>query len=115
MMARVASYLGGSLADFGLVENGRKSTRRIVPIRIDGLTSFYLAHDLHFAGYSDNGIIEHPDWRIFGLEGIDVVRALQHVSSDHFIPQFSGEIIRISWNYHTMEEALRAIVAAEFR
>ena len=75
------------------------------------ITSLYLAHELHFSGYNDNGIIEHPDWRLFGLEGIDVVRELQRVSRDHFIPQYSGELMRISWKYQSMEEALHAIVA----
>ena len=111
MVDRVASYLGGCLADFGLVESGRKSTRGILEFRIDMITSLYLAHELHFSGYNDNGIIEHPDWRLFGLEGIDVVRELQRVSRDHFIPQYSGELMRISWKYQSMEEALHAIVA----
>jgi hypothetical protein len=57
MMNRVASYLGGCLADFGLVEEGRKSTRRILQYKIDRLTSLYLVHDAHFSGYNDNGII----------------------------------------------------------
>lgn len=113
MMGRVASYLGGCLADFGLVEKRRKSTRRILQYKIDRLTSLYLVHDIHFSGYNDSGIIEHPDWRLFGLEGIDVVRELQRVSNDHFILQYSGDLIRFSWNYKTMEEALRGIAAEE--
>ncbi|MBW2321580.1 MAG: DUF1819 family protein [Deltaproteobacteria bacterium] len=113
MMDRVASYLGGCLADFGLVEEGRKSTRRILQYRIDRLTSLYLVHDTRFSGYNDSGIIEHPDWKLFGLEGIDIVRELQRISNDHFILQYSGELIRFSWNYKTMEEALRGIAAEE--
>lgn len=114
MMGRVASYLGGCLADFGLVEEGRKSTRRILQYKIDRLTLLYLVHDIHFSGYNNSGIIDHPDWKLFGLEGIDVVRELQRVSNNHFILQYSGELIRFSWNYNSMEEALRGIAAEEF-
>jgi BrxA len=113
MMNRVASYLGGCLADFGLVEAGRKSTRKILQFKIDRLTSLYLAHEAHFSGYNDSGIIAHSDWRLFGLEGIDVVRELQRVSNDHFILQYSGDLIRFSWNYKSIEEALRGIAAEE--
>lgn len=113
MMGRVASYLGGCLADFGLVEEGRKSTRRILQYKIDRLTLLYLVHDIHFSGYNNSGIIDHPDWKLFGLEGIDVVRELQRVSNDHFILQYSGELIRFSWNYNSMEDALRGIAAEE--
>lgn len=113
MMDRIASYLGGCLADFGLVEKGRKSVRRILQYKLDRLTSLYLVHDIHFSGFNDSGIIEHPDWRLFGFEGIDVVRELQRVSNDHFILQYSGELVRFSWNYKSMEEALRGIAAEE--
>jgi len=113
MMSRVASYLGGCLADFGLLENGRKRTRNITPFHIYPLTSLYLAHELHFSGYADDGILQHPDWELFGLEKIEVLRELQRVSNEHFIPQFSGEILRISWKYQSMEEAIHAIARSE--
>lgn len=114
MISRVSSYLGGCLADFRLLENGRKSTRNISPIQAHQATSLYIAHNLHFSGYGDNSIPDHPDWHLFGLERIEAVRDLQRVSNDHFIIQFSGELLRISWKYQSMEEAIRAIARSEF-
>ena len=114
MMSRVASYLRGSLADFGLLEKGRKSTRNITPIHIHSFTSLFLTHELHFSGYGDDGVLQNPDWQLFGLEKLEIVRELQRVSNDHFILQYSGELVRISWKYKSMEEAIRAITRSEF-
>jgi hypothetical protein len=113
MTSRVASGLCACLADFDLLEQGRKRKRAITPIRVQPITSLYLAHDLHFAGHSDNGILDNPDWQLFGFEGLEVVRELQRVSSDHFILQYSGDLLRISWKYQSMEEAIRAITRSE--
>jgi hypothetical protein len=113
MTSRVARGLYGCLADFGLGENAKKSNRKILPPIINALTSLYIAHDLHFVGHSDNGILDNPDWKLFGLERPEVVRELQRVSNDHFILQYSGELMRISWNYQSMEEAIRAIIRSE--
>lgn len=113
-MERMARYLGGCLADFGLLENAKKSSRRILPFKLDRLTTLYLAYDIHFSGLSDNNLVDHHDWRLFGMGRSDVVRQLQLVSNGHFIPQFSGELVRISWQYKTPEEAFHAIGKAEF-
>lgn len=109
LTSRVASYLGGCLSDFGLVEGGHRSKRKIMEFKIGPLTSLYLAHELHFSGYSDNGVVEHTDWRLFGLESLDVIRELQRVGNDHLIVQYSGELLKMSWKYQSMEEALHAI------
>ncbi len=113
MILRVASYLGGCLADFGLLENGKKGIRKILPVYIQPFTSLCLIHELHFSGYADNGILQHPDWELFGLEKMEVLRELQRVSKDYFIPQFSGDLLRISWKYKSMKEAIHAIARSE--
>jgi hypothetical protein len=110
MVVRVARYLVGTLADFGLLEEGRQSTRRIKPFPIEDPLVTYLAHEIHFDGYNDNSILEHPDWGLFGLMQQDIVRQLEQVSSHgHFIVQYSGELLRISWQYESLDECLDAI------
>ena len=110
MMVRVARYLVGTLADFGLLEVGRKSTREIRPFYPEDPLVLYLAHEIHFDGYNDNSILEHSDWGLFGLMREDVVRHLEQVSSNgHFIVQYSGELLRISWQYESIDECLDAI------
>jgi len=114
MMVRVARYLGGCLEDFGLLKSKRTGKREISPIYITPLTTLFLAHELHFSGISDDGILQHRDWGLFGLRMMEILRELQRVSRNHFIAQFSGEFVRISWKYQTMEEAIRAIARSEF-
>lgn len=110
MMVRVARYLVGTLADFGLLEEGRQSTRWIMPFHIEEPMVTYLAHEIHFDGYNDNSILEHSDWGLFGLMQEDVVRHLEQVSYDgHFVIQYSGELLRISWEYESLDECLDAI------
>jgi|AntAceMinimDraft_8_1070364.scaffolds.fasta_scaffold00500_10 hypothetical protein len=110
---RIARYLGTALMNFGLAGKDRSGKREIQSFTINNLTTLYLAHSLHFTGISDNGILESRDWKLFGLEPMDVYRQLARISGNHFIVQFSGDLLRMSWKYKTMEDALRAIVETE--
>ena len=55
---RVSAYLTGCCADYGLLERGLRSSRRILPFRISATTSAYLAYELHFRGVGDNASAE---------------------------------------------------------
>jgi len=114
MTSRISRGLYGCLADFKLCENVKKSSRKMLQFNTSSLTSLYLAHEIHFSFFSDNGILDHPDWQLFGLERKEVVQELQRVSNNHFILQFSGELLRISWKYQSMEEAIHAFARSEF-
>lgn len=73
-------------------------------------TALFFAHEIHFKGFSDNSILEAPDWKLFGLAREDVVQQLDKAArGGHFILQYSGDLLRISWKYKTMEECLDAI------
>ena len=112
-MLRVARYLTGCLTDFGLAGEDKGGKRALIPFSISPLTTLYLVHEVHFRGVNDDAILNQPDWKIFALEPRDVVNELQRVANPHFIPQYSGDLLRISWKYKTVEEALDAIIAAE--
>jgi hypothetical protein len=110
MVVRVARYLVGTLADFGLLSEGKQSTRRIRPFYVEDPLIMYIAYEVHLGGYNDNSILEHPDWALFGLMREDVVRHLEQASHDgHFIVQYSGELLRMSWTYNSLDEILHAI------
>lgn len=113
MILRVGRYLTGCLSDFKLAGEDHRGSREIIPFRITSLTALYLAFEIHFSGVSDDGILCHNDWHLFGLGPMDIRRELEYVSNGHFITQFSGELLRISWHYKTMEEALDGIATAE--
>jgi Putative inner membrane protein (DUF1819) len=110
MRLRVARYLTGTLADFGLLAEGKQTAKALRPFRLLPGTGLFLAHEIHFHGFSDNSMLQSPDWKVFGLARGDVVRELDRLAATgHYIMQYSGDLLRISWRYQTMEECLDAI------
>jgi len=104
MIRNVSGYLTGCCADYGLLEAGQKTSRRIIPFRISSNVATYLAHDLHFSGIGDNTLLTHKDWQLFGLEREDVLEELKRLSlKGLLIVQSAGDVIRISWKQPNME------------
>lgn len=101
---RVSAYLTGCCADYGLLERGSRSSRRLQPLRISSVTAAYLAYDLHFSCSGDNAVLNHPDWELFGLARSDVIDELKRLSlKGLLILQAAGDIVRISWDQPNME------------
>ncbi|HRQ87163.1 MAG TPA: DUF1819 family protein [Bacteroidia bacterium] len=106
---KIARYLISALSDFSLLGEPEKDRRRILSFSIRDFTTLYLVHDLHFSGVGDQGLLSHPDWRIFGLEPYDVLQGLRTVAfRGCFVVQHSGQILRVSWGFKSMEEFLDA-------
>ncbi len=102
---RVASYLTGCCGDFGLLEGGAKSSRRILPFSIQPRTLIVLAYDLHFSGLGDNQMLASDDWHLFGLERDDVLAELKRQAlQSKVIVQSAGAITKISWLCKSVEE-----------
>lgn len=107
MLRRVSSNLTGCCADFGLLDQGTKSVRKILPYRIEPTTVAILAYDLHFAGHGDNSVIHHKEWALFGLEPADVLEELKRLALRNWlIVQTAGGVVRIGWQCKTMEELI---------
>ena len=101
---RVSAYLTGCCADYGLLERGMRSTRRILPMRLSPVAAAYLAYELHLSGVGDNALLTHPDWTLFGVEREDVLEEIKRLSlKGWLIVQAAGDTIRISWKYQDME------------
>jgi hypothetical protein len=101
---RVAGYLTGCCADYGLLERGRRSARQIVSARVSPVVFAYLLHELHFAGIGDNALLVHEDWGLFGLAREDVVEEIKRLSlKGLLLVQVAGELVRISWRQKSME------------
>jgi len=107
---RVSGYLLGCCEDFGLLAPGGRNDRAIQRFSIRPDVALYLCHDLHFAGVSDNAIVRHPDWRLFGYEPTEVLRQLKRLAQDgYFIVQSSGDLVQLSWKFRTMNDFLNAL------
>jgi hypothetical protein len=101
---RVAGYLTGCCADYGLLERGIRKSRRIVPFRISPSVAAYLAYELHCAGVGDNALLSHANWRLFGLARDDVLEEIKRLSLQGLlIVQTASEVVRISWKLSSME------------
>lgn len=114
MIERVAGYVTGSCADFGLLERGQKSVRRIIPYRIEPRVAAIIAYDFHFSGLGDNSLLQHPDWQLFGLNPDDVLNEFKRLAlKGWLIVQSAGGVIDISWLYKSIEELLHAFTQSE--
>lgn len=101
---RISGYLTGCGADYGLLERGLRSNRRILPFRIASPVAAYLAYELHHAGVGDNALLMHPDWQLFGLAREDVLEEAKRLSlKGLLIVQSAGDAVRISWKQQDME------------
>jgi hypothetical protein len=101
---RVSAYLTGCCADYGMLERGTRSSRRILPFRISSSVAAYLAYELHFSGIGDNALLAHEDWQLFGLAREDVLEEIKRLSLKRLlILQAAGDVIRISWRQQDME------------
>ena len=101
---RISGYLTGCCADYGMLQRGRRTSRKILPFRISAPVAAYLAHALHFSGVGDNALLTQADWQLFGLAREDVLEALKRLSRDGLlIVQAAGEIVRISWQQPDLE------------
>ncbi|MBV8228027.1 MAG: DUF1819 family protein [Verrucomicrobia bacterium] len=107
---RVASYLVGCCADFGLVSDSGRSDRAIRRFSIRPKVALYLAHDLHFSGLTDFALTRHSDWRVFGFEVHEVVNQIKGLAHDgHLIVQATSDLVHVAWKYRSMEECIDAI------
>lgn len=109
-ITRAARYVTGCCADFGLLERGQRTVRRILPYRIEPRVVAVLAHDLHVAGLGDNRLLSDADWALFGLEPNDVLSELKRMAlKGAIIVQTAGGVTHIGWQYKTIDEVIDAI------
>jgi hypothetical protein len=102
---RVSAYLAGCCADYGMLERGAKSNRRILPYRIAPAVLTYLAYELHFRGLGDNALLTHEDWPLFGLAREDVLEELKRLSLRGLLMvQAAGDVVRLTWKLPSMEK-----------
>ena len=107
---RVARYLLGACADFGMLGPIRARARSIQHFRPTPFISSFLAHDLHFKGYGDNAVLNHEDWALFGLGPDDVVAELKQLAlRGELILQSAGGIVQIAWKNKNMKDLANGV------
>lgn len=108
---RQSSYLLSACVDYQLLQPLSRSTREITSVRIEPCVIAILAYDLNLQGMTDNNLINHPDWQLFGLQPEDVRDELKRLSVHKFwIIQTAADAVAISWTHKTMEEVVDVII-----
>lgn len=108
---RVASGLLKTLVDFGYLAQGRRAGRPLTPPHILPQTVCFIAYEARERGLPDSAIAADPSFALFGLDERKALDELVNVSGQGaLIVQSAGDLVRISYNYDTMEAFLDAIV-----
>jgi hypothetical protein len=99
-----------AMADFGLLMAVSRSRRELVHFRPTDRTVVFLAYDLHFAGSTDAGVVDHQDWSLFGFAHREVASTLDRLSGEGWwLAQIAGSVVRITWKHGSMEEVVDAL------
>ena len=113
---KVARGLLQAMQDFGLLEEVRRGYREIRLPDPHAVTTAYLAYDLHDQGVSDADIVAHEDWRLWAQSQEEVKRRLDHLTGTGlWVFQAAGSVVRITWTYGTLNEALDAVARLDVR
>jgi hypothetical protein len=106
---RLAMGILGALKEVGFVREEKPRLYAYNPLEINRFTLAYLAYELHFAGQTDAALVDHPDWRLFGLERARVVERLSELGEQGgLIVQQAGSVVRMTWLYSSMDEVIHA-------
>jgi hypothetical protein len=107
---KIARGVLKALAEFGLLYEAGRGRREIAHFRPTDGAVVYLAYELHFSGSTDSAVVQHQDWRLFGLTSAEVTASLDRLSGDGWwLAQAAGSLIRISWKHATMEAVVDAL------
>jgi hypothetical protein len=107
---RVSAYLLGCCVDYGLLDGTSRGSYKILPYRIEPSVAVILAHELHFAGLGDAGVILSPDWALFGMDRTDVLNELKRQAlAGWMIVQSASDVTQISWRSSSMEDVIDGI------
>jgi hypothetical protein len=103
---KVAEHINACMIDFKLTDR----QKRLLPLFLSDSAANYLAHELHFIGYSDEAIVSAEEWMLFGYNRYNTIKHLERLSiQGHFILQNSGDLTKITWHYQSMKELIDAI------
>lgn len=107
---RTAQGITGALLATGLLVEEKRYLYAFTRFRPTDFSLAYLAYDLHIDEVSDAALVDHPDFRLFGLNRAKTLDRLSALPEKYgLIVQQAGSVVRITWLYRTMEEVIHAI------
>lgn len=102
----MSEHLTACLIDFRLIEKNRN----IIPYYPFDAPILFVLHELHLQGIGDTALLTQPEWQWLGLSTASLLRHLERLAAQgHFIMQYSGELLRISWRYTSLAQVTDAL------
>lgn len=116
VQVKVARGLLKTLTDFGLLRQVARGRRETLIYHPSDTALVYLLHDLHAAGFTDAAIMDHADWDLYGIPRPHRLEVLNRLAGHcWWVAQGAGSVVRITWKYGTLEEAVDALAGQHLR
>ena len=106
---RLAQGILGALKEVGILREEKRYVYTYTPLEITPFTVAYLAYELHISGQTDVAVVEHSDWRLFGMSRSRVLERLSELGEHGgMLVQQAGSVVRITWLYQSLDEVIHA-------
>ncbi len=106
---RLAQGILGALKDVGILREEKRHLYAFSLLEISPFTVAYLAYDLHLRGQTDSALVEHSDWKLFGMNRSRVLERLSELGEQGgMVVQQAGSVVRVTWLYQSIDEVLDA-------
>jgi len=113
---KVARGLLKALTDFGLLRQVARGRRETLIYHASDTALVYLIHELHAAGLTDAAVMDHADWHLYGIPRSHRLEVLSRLAGHGWwMAQGAGSVVRITWKYATLEEAVDALAGQHLR
>ncbi|MDY6908912.1 MAG: BrxA family protein [Thermodesulfobacteriota bacterium] len=106
----VAWGLLGFLREADFIRESQKGKRELIDYRISDGMMVILARILKEEGFSDSGIVDHPDWNVFGLERMDVLARLHFLGEEMgLLVQQAGSVVSFNWKVRSTQSLMSTL------
>ena len=107
---KVARGLLGFLREVDFIREPQKGKRQLIDYRISDGMMVILARILKEEGFSDSGIVDHPDWNVFGLERMGVLARLNFLGEEMgLLVQQAGSVVSFNWKVQSIESLMNTL------
>ncbi len=102
---KVARGLLGFLREIDFIREPARGRRELVDYRLSDEGMVIMARILQEEGFSDSGVVSHPDWALFGLERRTLLSRLHLIGEEKgVLVQQAGSVVSLNWVVTSTEE-----------
>jgi hypothetical protein len=107
---KVARGLLGFLREVDFIREPARGKRELVDYRLSDDGIVILSRIFREEGFSDSGIVDHPDWALFGLERKAILPRLHLIGEEKgVLVQQAGSVVSLNWKVDSIEELMSTL------